>query len=251
MDTHYNPFSLKAKTILVTGASSGIGQATAIECSRMGAQVIITGRDEQRLEETLNQLKGEGHQMIAVDLSTIDGVQKLVESVPVVDGLLNNAGVSATKPIGFLSEQELNRIFDINLKAPILLTNLMAKKKKIRKGGSIVFTSSIGRFVEAPGNSLYSSSKGGLSSFMRGAALELAAKQIRCNALLPGMIETPIMTGKQTISDEQWEKNKQRYPLKRFGTPQEVAWAAVFLFSEASSFMTGSEIIIDGGRSLG
>jgi len=251
MDTNYNPYSLSGKTILITGASSGIGQATAIECSRMGAQVIVTGRNEQRLQETLSQLEGEGHQMIAVDISTADGVKLLVESVPVVDGLLNNAGVSATKPIGFLSEQELNRIFDINLKAPILLTNLMAKKKKIRKGGSIVFTSSVGRFIEAPGNSLYSSSKGGLSSFMRGAALELAAKQIRCNALLPGMIETPIMTGKQTISEEQWEKNKQRYPLKRFGTPQEVAWAAVFLFSNASSFLTGSEIIIDGGRSLG
>lgn len=196
-------------------------------------------------------MSGEGHQIIAMDLSTIDGVMQLVESSPVVDGLLNNAGVSSTKPIGFLTEQELNRIFDINLKAPALLTNLMVKKKKIRKGGSIVFTSSVGRFIEAPGNSLYSSSKGGLSSFMRGAALELAAKQIRCNALLPGMIETPIMTGKQTISNEQWEKNKQRYPMKRFGTPQEVAWAAVFLLSDASSFMTGSEIIIDGGRSLG
>lgn len=250
MASNYNPYSLDGKTILVTGASSGIGQATAVECSRMGAQVIITGRDEQRLQETLSQLEGKGHLMIVMDLSTIDGVRQLVEEVPIVDGLFNNAGMTETKPIGFISEQELNSIFDINLKAPILLTNLMVKRKKLRKGGSIVFTSSIGKFIEAPGGSLYSSSKGGLSSFMRGAALELAAKQIRCNALLPGMIETPILKKKQVVSNEQWQKNKQLYPMKRFGTPQEVAWAAVFLFSDASSFITGSELIVDGGRSL-
>ena len=250
MGINYNPYSLVGKTILVTGASSGIGQATAVECSKMGAQVVITGRNEQRLQETLSILEGEGHQAIALDLSTKDGVHQLVEEVPVVDGLFNNAGITVAKPIGFLSEQELDSIFDINLKAPILLTSLMVKKKKIRKGGSIVFTSSIGKFIEAPGGSLYSSSKGGLSSFMRGAALELAAKQIRCNALLPGMIETSIMEKKQAISVEQWEKNKQLYPMKRFGTPQEVAWAAVYLFSDASSFITGSELIIDGGRSL-
>ena len=102
----------------------------------------------------------------------------------------------------------------------------------------------------APGNSMYAASKGGLSAFMKGAALELAAKGIRCNAILPGMVETAIMINKGEISEEQWEKNKQLYPLKRFGNPKEVAWLAVYLFSDASSFMTGSELVIDGGRSL-
>lgn len=250
MDTNYNPFSLTGKTILVTGASSGIGHATAIECSKMGAKLIITGRNEERLQQTFESLEGDGHQQIAIDISTQEGVNKLVENVSSVDGLFNNAGVSVTKPIGFIKGDLIDYLFDINVKTPILLTNMMVKKKKINKGGAIVFTSSIGRYVVTPGNNLYAGSKGALSSFMRGAAVELAGKNIRCNAILPGMIETPIMKGKGSISEEQWEINKQKYPLKRFGTPEEVAWLVIYLFSDASKFVTGSEFIIDGGRSL-
>jgi NAD(P)-dependent dehydrogenase (short-subunit alcohol dehydrogenase family) len=246
----YNPYNLEGKTILVTGASSGIGQATAIECSKMGAHVIITGRNKERLAQTFDLLEGSGHQCISVDLSDISGVTQLVNEVPLIDGFLNNAGITAAKPISFISESELDRILDINLRTPILLTNLLVKKKRIAKGGSIVFTSSIGRYMVAPGNSMYAASKGGLSAFMKGAALELAAKGIRCNAILPGMVETAIMINKGEISEEQWEKNKQLYPLKRYGGPKEVAWLAVYLFSDASSFMTGSELVIDGGRSL-
>ena len=250
MDTSYNPHSLQGKTILVTGASSGIGQATAIECSKMGATVIITARNEERLKQTFLQLVGSGHQMIQMDLSETDGVRNLVDSIPRIDGLLNNAGITTAKPISFINEKELGSILNVNLNAPILLTNLLVKKKKIAKGGSIVFTSSIGRYMVAPGNSMYAASKGGLSSFMKGAALELAVKGIRCNAILPGMVETGMMKGKESISPEQWELNKQQYPLKRFGSPEEIAWLAVYLFSDASAFMTGSELVIDGGRSL-
>lgn len=250
MDTGYNPFSLAGKRILITGASSGIGQATAIECSKMGATVIITARNDERLKQTFQQLAGIGHQMITIDLSDNNGIQQLVESITKVDGLFNNAGVTTAKPISFINEIELENLLNVNLNAPIMLTNLLVKKKKISKGGSIVFTSSIGRFMVAPGNSMYAASKGGLSSFMKGAALELAAKGIRCNAILPGMVETGMMKGKETISSEQWETNKLLYPLKRFGSPQEIALLAVYLFSDASSFMTGSELVIDGGRSL-
>lgn len=250
MDTNYNPFSLVGKTILITGASSGIGQAVAIECSKMGAKLIITGRNEKRLKQTFEMLEGQGHTQIAIDISTIDGIMTLVDSITVIDGLLNNAGITSAKPISFITENELNRIMNININAPIHLTNLLVKKKKISKGGSIVFTSSIGKYMVAPGNSMYAATKGALSAFMKGAALELAAKRIRCNAILPGMIETPIMKGKESISNEQWEINKQLYPLRRFGTPQEVAWLVVYLFSNASAFMTGSELVIDGGRSL-
>ena len=188
--------------------------------------------------------------MIQMDLSETDGVRNLVDSIPQIDGLLNNAGITAAKPISFINEKELGSILNVNLNAPILLTNLLVKKKKISKGGSIVFTSSIGRYMVAPGNSMYAASKGGLSSFMKGAALELSAKGIRCNAILPGMVETGMMKGKESISQEQWELNKQQYPLKRFGSPEEIAWLAVYLFSDASAFMTGSELVIDGGRSL-
>ncbi len=251
MDINYNPYTLIGKTILVTGASSGIGQATAIECSKLGASVIVTGRNEERLKQTFQQLEGEGnHQMIQIDLSNMGGIEELVNNVPPIDGLLNNAGITTAKPISFIKEKELGSILDVNLFAPIMLTNLLVKKKKITKGGSIVFTSSIGRYMVAPGNSMYAASKGGLSAFMKGAALELAAKGIRCNAVLPGMVETGMMKGKESISEEQWELNKLKYPLKRFGSPEEIAWLAIYLFSDASSFMTGSELVIDGGRSL-
>ena len=250
MDTNYNPFSLQGKTILVTGASSGIGKATAIECSRMGAKLIVTGRNEIRLQQTFESLVGDGHQQIVIDLSTQEGVNMLVENISNIDGLFNNAGISTTKPIGFIKDNEVDHLFNINVKAPILLTSMMVKKKKINKGGAIVFTSSIGKYVVTPGNNLYAGSKGALSSFMRGAAVELASKNIRCNAILPGMIETPIMKGKGSISEEQWELNKQKYPLRRFGTPEEVAWLVIYLISDASKFVTGSEFVIDGGRSL-
>ena len=247
---NYNPFSLESKTILITGASSGIGQSVAAECSKMGAKVIITGRNEERLQQTFEMLEGSGHIQIAVDISTLDGIKQLIDNIPIIDGLLNNAGITSTKPISFITENELDRIMNINLDAPIYLTNLLVKKKKISRGGSIVFTSSIGRYIVTPGNSMYAATKGALSAFMKNAAIELAAKHIRCNAILPGMIETPIMKEKESITNEQWEINKQLYPLKRFGTPQEVAWLVVYLFSNASAFMTGSELVIDGGRSL-
>ena len=246
----YNPYSLEGKKILITGASSGIGQAAAIECSRMGAKVVITGRNAERLQQTFDLLEGNGHQLIALDISDYDGIVQLVNTVPVLDGLLNNAGVTTGKPISFITEQELDALMKINTNAPIHLTNLLIKKKKIAKGGSIVFTSSIGKYMVAPGNSMYAASKGALSAFMKGAALELSAKKIRCNAILPGMIETPIMKSKESVSQTQWDELKQLYPLKRFGRPEEVAWLAVYLFSDASTFMTGSELVIDGGRSL-
>ena len=250
MDTSYNPFSLSGKRILITGASSGIGKATAIECSRMGAKIIISGRDECRLSQTFESLSGTDHQQIVLNLSSYDSVKELCDNISQVDGVCLNAGVPSSKPISFINEDEVHKTLDINLNSPIYLTNLLVKKKKISKGGSVVFTSSIGRYMPAASGSIYAASKGGLSAFMKGAALELAAKHIRCNAVLPGMIETAIMKGKATISEEQWELNKQLYPLKRFGTPEEVAWLIVYLLSDASTFMTGSEIIIDGGRSL-
>lgn len=246
-----NPFSLEGKTILVTGASSGIGQATAIECSKMGAKVIITARNEQRLKETKSQLVGSGHSYVIADLSNSDDIEMLVNSIPQIDGCVNNAGYNTVQLIPFIKEVDLDKMFNINIKAPIILTNTLVKKKRINKGASIVFTSSIsGRNICSFGNSLYSATKGALSSFMRNAALDLASKKIRCNAVLPGMVETPLKDGKSFITDEQWETNRQLYPLKRFGKPEDIAYAIIYLLSDASQWVTGTELIIDGGRTL-
>ena len=246
-----NPFTLEGKTILVTGASSGIGRSTAIECSKMGAKVVLTGRNEDRLKETFDNLEGEGHSYIVADLADEEQMDNLVAQMPVIDGLVNNAGFNIMQLVPFIKMADMDRVMKVNLEAPILLTHKVVKKKKIGKDSSIVFTSSIaGKGVCSAGNSLYSASKGGMSAFMKNAALELAAKKIRCNAVLPGMVETPLKEGKSNITEEQWEINRQLYPLKRFGSPEDVAYAIIYLLSDASAWMTGTELVIDGGRSL-
>lgn len=248
MGVAYNPFSLEGKTILVTGASSGIGKATALECAKMGASLIITGRNEMRLNDVYNDLEGEGHLQIIADLSKEEDIQRLAKEVPVLDGCVNNAGYNVMSPIPFIKKDILDGILDVNLIAPIELTHYLVKNKKMAKDSSIVFTSSISaRGRNSVGNSLYSASKGGLSSFMKNAALELAAKRIRCNAVLPGMVETPLKEGKSNITEEQWELNRQLYPLKRFGRPEEIAYGIIYLLSDASAWVTGTELIIDGG----
>ena len=247
----YNPFSLDGKTILVTGASSGIGRATAIECSKLGATVIITGRNEERLKETLSQLEGSDHQYVVADVTNADEVNALVEAIPQLDGLVNNAGIQKYLPTPFINEEDLLKILRTNTIAPILLTRILVTKKKMKKGSSIVFTSSLaGNYKCSPGNAMYSTSKGALSGFMRNAAIDLASKNIRCNAVCPGMIVTPIMTENSNLTAEQWEKNKEMYPLKRFGTPEDVAYAIIYLLSDASSWVTGSSLVLDGGRIL-
>lgn len=248
MGITYNPFSLEGKTILVTGASSGIGKATALECAKMGAKLVITGRNEARLNETYINLEGEGHIQIIADLAKEEDIQRLAKEVPVLNGCVNNAGYNIMSVIQFIKKEDLERIMNVNLEAPIMLTHLLVKNKKIAKDSSIVFTSSISaRGRNSVGNSLYSATKGGLSSFMKNAALELAAKRIRCNAVLPGMVETPLKEGKSNITEEQWEINRQLYPLKRFGKPEEIAYGIIYLLSDASAWVTGTELIIDGG----
>lgn len=248
MGVAYNPFSLEGKTILVTGASSGIGKATAIECAKMGAKLVITGRNEERLNEVFNSLEGDGHIQILADLSNEEDIQRLVNEIPVLNGCVNNAGYNIMSVIQFIKKDNLDHIMNVNLTAPIMLTHLLVKSKKIAKDSSIVFTSSISaRGRNSVGNSMYSATKGGLSSFMKNAALELAAKRIRCNAVLPGMVETPLKEGKSNITEEQWEINRQLYPLKRFGKPEEIAYGIIYLLSDASAWVTGTELVIDGG----
>lgn len=246
----YNPFTLQGKTILVTGASSGIGRAAAIECSRMGARVIVTGRDEERLKETLGQLEGEGHAMIVADLSDDAQLDRLVEQTPVLDGLVNNAGINDLFPVLFINREELSRMLEINTVAPILLMQRLLRKKKLVKGASVVFTSSIsGKYIAAPGNTLYSTSKSAICGFVKNAALELAARQIRVNSVCPGMIETHILDGGM-VTKEDLDVERQQYPLKRFGRPEEVAYGIVYLLSDASGFTTGAELVMDGGFTL-
>lgn len=246
----YNPFSLKGKTILVTGASSGIGKATAIECSKIGATVVITGRDEQRLNLTYSQLEGSGHLKLVADFKIEDELVALVNNIPEIDGLVNVAGIVKTLPFQFVNRVELMNIFDVNFFSPVLLSQKIVKARKLKKGSSIVFISSIeGTVTTHIGNSMYAASKGAVSAISKNMALELAAKKIRVNCILPGMVETPLINLGE-ITEEQLEADKRLYPLKRFGKPEEVAYAIIYLLSDASSWVTGSNLLIDGGFTL-
>lgn len=246
----YNPYSLDGKTILVTGASSGIGRASAIECSKMGAKVVITARNEDRLKETLSNMEGNNHLVIPCDLSDETCIDNLVAAVPEMQGLLNNAGFTKTLPIQFISGVDLNSVLRTNTVAPILLLQKLLKKKKLKKGSSVVFTSSMaGIGHSSAGNSMYAASKGALSAFIRCAAKELAPKGIRVNAVCPAMVDTGILSS-GTISEEQLREDMKRYPLGRYGRPEDVAWAIIYLLSNASSWVTGDNLILDGGVSI-
>lgn len=246
----YNPFSLKGKVILVTGASSGIGKSIAIECSRLGASVIITGRNEVRLQETFSQLEIGEHSMFIADLSDFGSLEGICKNIPKLDGLVNCAGLTKTVLYQFLSEELLDQVMNVNFKAPALLTQQLVKSKKLGKGSSIVFVSSIsGILCSAIASSVYSASKGAINGMIKGIALDLASKNIRVNSVNPGMIDTDIFASGE-ITKEQLEADMKRYPLKRYGKPEEVAHGVIYLLSDASKWITGSNLVIDGGYTL-
>ena len=245
----FNPFSLEGKNIFVTGAASGIGRATAIECAKMGAKVIVTDRTEERLNETLNQLEGNGHQMIIADLNIPEDINALVEECPALNGLVNNAGIVKGKPVGHLKLEDLQDVYQINVFGAASLTKGLLRKKKLAKGSSIVFTSSISTYLSAAGLSVYASSKAAINAYMRTCALELGTKGIRCNSVLPGTVETPFIDG-VFFSEDDKKQDLKLYPLERYGKPTDIAYGIVYLLSDASAWVTGTELVIDGGRML-
>lgn len=247
----YNPYTLEGKTILVTGASSGIGRAIAIECSKLGARIVITARNEERLRETFSCLqKQENNRFILAELTSEDDLDRLASEVPQIDGLVNAAGIGSTLLFQFAKPDKIHQVFEANFFAPVELTRLLLKKKKINKNGSIVFLSSVdGPITSHVGNSAYSATKGAITAIAKGLAVEMASKGIRVNYLMPGVIETPLIShGK--ITEEQFKEDMKNYPLGRYGKPEEVAYAAIYFLSDASSFTTGSGLVIDGGFTL-
>ncbi len=246
----YNPFSLENKTILVTGASSGIGRAIAIECSKMGASVIITGRNEERLKETHSRMEGNQPDYIIADLSNSDDVQILCKNITSLTGLVNCAGLTKVLPFPFAERKDFEEVMEVNFFAPTELSRLLVKSKKLQKGASIVFISSVsGVYCSFVAASIYSSSKGAIHGLAKAMALDLAPKGIRVNCVNPGMIDTDIISDGK-ITQEQLKEDMKRYPLKRYGKPEEVAYAVIYLLSDAAEWITGSNLLIDGGYTL-
>ena len=248
----YNPFSLDGKTIFVTGASSGIGRGTAIECAKMGAQIVLSGRNEQRLQETLASLEGEGHVVLSGDINEEDVRQEIVNKMPVINGIVHCAGISQIKMAKFMDSISLASIFQTNVFSPLMLNTLLLKKKKIQKNSSIIFISSIsGVYRSQVGEGGYGATKAALAGYVKSLALELSAQGIRVNSIHPGVVETPLLeVSNGTFGEEELGNLRQKYPLKRFGKPEDIARCAVYLLSDASSWMTGSNILIDGGFTL-
>lgn len=252
----YNPFSLKDKTILVTGASSGIGRATALECSKLGATVVITGRNEERLQEVFDSLDrqfGQEHIIIAADLANDEGIAHLVSNLPKLDGVSSNAGIVVnSSPVKFIKDELMDKVFHMNARSHVKLARDLYKKKLLNKGASYVFTASVGGVTSFNlGNSTYGMAKAALNSFMKFCAVDFATRNIRCNSICPGMIHTPMTEPTGTFTEEDYQKDiEAHYLLKRYGRPEEVAWTTAFLLSDASSFITGATILVDGGASI-
>ncbi len=248
----YNPFSLENKRVLVTGAGSGIGRNIAVEASKLGATLILVDINQEALNETKSLLDSNGKscELYKVDLSNVNELEVLVNSINPIDGLVNNAGISNTKPLHFIKEDEYDRLLSINTKAPVFLTNYLYKKKKLNKNASIVFMSSLaGLYTFTPANGLYSLSKSAITSFSKSCAVEYAKSGIRSNSVHPSMVNTNLKT-QLGFTEEEFQKDIMKYPLKRYAEPIEIAHSVIFLLSDASSYITGHTLVVDGGRSL-
>lgn len=239
-------FSLSGKTILVTGASSGIGRGIAIACAEAGARVVLNGRNVARLNETLSHMSGEGHVVLPADLTDAAQRQALVEQVPELDGLVQCAGVMNRVPCKSIGQEDIDAVFAPNVEAPILLQAELLQERKIKKGASIVYMASIAPRSAETGNALYSTSKAAIIAYAKCLSLELAPRQIRVNCISPAMVWTDLALSGAT--KEELEQDQATYPLKRYGKPEDVANAAVYLLSEASLWMTGSNVEITGGK---
>lgn len=247
-----NPFSLEGKCILVTGASSGIGRGVAVACAIMGARVVLSGRNEVRLLETVASMQGEEHLVLSGDLNSEDTRKEIVEKMPELNGIVYCAGISQIQMAKFMDLSSMEGLFHTNVFSPLMLNTLLLKKKKIQKNSSIIFISSIsGVYRSQIGEGGYGATKAALTGFVKSLALELSAQGIRVNTIHPGVVETPLLeVSNGTFGEEELEALRQKYPLKRFGRPEDIAYCAVYLLSDASNWMTGSNILIDGGFTL-
>jgi len=242
---------LKGKTAVITGSGRGIGRAVALKLAGMGANIVLNDIAESNaLDKTLEELSQLGFNVIATrgdvrnSVDVTDMCKKAVDAFGGIDILVNNAGITRDKLISMMSEQDWDDVLDINLKGAFLCTKAASRIMIKQRSGKIINLASVSGVMGNPGQANYSSSKAGLIGLTKSTAKELASRGITCNAVAPGVIEG-IMT--DVLPDKVKENYMNGIPLKRFGTPEDVANVIGFLASDAASYITGQVIHIDGG----
>lgn len=242
-----SPFSLQDKTILITGASSGIGRATALLCAGMGAQLFVCGRDRARLDALLAELPGSGHVAVQGDLTDPADRKALLDQLPVLDGCVFSAGVVAMVPVRMISQKHIDNMFAVNYVAPVMLSQSLLAGRKIRNAGSLVYVTAIAEHFAPTATSIYSGAKAALTATVRGIAGEYAKQQIRANCVSPGYVNTPLLEGLQKVS-----AMGEKLALTPLGEiePEDVAAGIVYLLSPASRWVSRTTLTIDGGMLL-
>ena len=252
----YNPFSLENKVIIVTGASSGIGAQCAIDCSKMGAKVVLVARNEERLKQTLEQCENlSRHIILPLDLSSSVGLKEAIKDVVgkvgKINGVVNCAGMSSVTPLKLVTDELLDQFFRTNVYSAINLSKEVTRAGNYDKenGCSIIFFASIMGICGEKCKTMYSATKGALIAAARSMACELAKNKVRVNVVSPGAIETPINAKLPHMADPELRKELEDKHLLGLGECSDISNACIYLLSDAAKWVTGQNLIVDGGYS--
>jgi NAD(P)-dependent dehydrogenase (short-subunit alcohol dehydrogenase family) len=249
-----NYATLTGKTILITGASSGIGRQCAISCSRMGGRLILIALEEDKLEQTISLLEGDNHQFYVQDITKYDRLEPVIlasfEKSGPIHGFIHSAGIEMNRPLKILKAENYEKVIAVNAISGFEIIRILSKIKYLPpEGASYVLISSVMGTLGDIGNIAYCSSKGALLSAGKAMALELASKKVRVNCVLPGVVVTEMSQQLfQNISEDSKNMIIKMHPLG-LGRPEDVANACVFLLSDASRWITGTNFYVDGGYS--
>ena len=243
----YNPFSIEGKNILVTGASSGIGRSICIECSKAGANIILTARNTERLKQTLSLMAPGNHKIVEADLTVAEYIQKLSDIDTVLDGVALVSGINDKMIIKKMNESFVEKMLATNFSGPALLMQALLRKKRINKFASVIFMSSVSAFYPSVSNAMYAASKAAVNQFAKVLALEVLPLKARVNCIQPAFVETEMI---QKYGEEILDEIRKNYPLGRFAKPEEIAQAVIYFFSDATQLITGTSLVIDGGYTL-